>query len=170
MVCAVYPAADMTPTISKQSSNLNILKFFMTSNKVTRFINSYLFVIWLLSIQKTVLDCNGIHNFTQVCHTSPRLLPYRNCYSFNCFLEAHALQITNYKSFYIFSYFRTEVKLESLEDAVVLEDYADDLLSDKHGCPAYVSPEILRSNTQYSGRSADMWGLGVMLYTMLVGR
>jgi len=65
---------------------------------------------------------------------------------------------------------RTEVKLESLEDAVVLEDYADDLLSDKHGCPAYVSPEILKSNTQYSGRAADMWGLGVMLYTMLVGR
>jgi len=65
---------------------------------------------------------------------------------------------------------RTEVKLESLEDSVVLEDYADDLLTDKHGCPAYVSPEILRSNTQYSGRSADMWGLGVMLYTMLVGR
>jgi len=65
---------------------------------------------------------------------------------------------------------RTEVKLESLEDAVVLEDYADDLLSDKHGCPAYVSPEILRSNTVYSGRMADMWGLGVMLYTMLVGR
>ena len=53
---------------------------------------------------------------------------------------------------------------------MVLEDYADDLLTDKHGCPAYVSPEILRSNTQYSGRSADMWGLGVMLYTMLVGR
>ena len=67
-------------------------------------------------------------------------------------------------------FFRTEVKLESLEDAVVLEDFADDLLSDKHGCPAYVSPEILRSNTQYSGRAADMWGLGVMLYTMLVGR
>ena len=62
------------------------------------------------------------------------------------------------------------MKLESLEDAVVLEDFDDDLLSDKHGCPAYVSPEILRSNTQYSGRSADMWGLGVMLYTMLVGR
>jgi len=65
---------------------------------------------------------------------------------------------------------RTELKLESLEDAVVLEDPQDDILSDKHGCPAYVSPEILKSNTQYSGRAADMWGLGVMLYTMLVGR
>lgn len=65
---------------------------------------------------------------------------------------------------------RTELKLESLEDAVVLESVEEDILSDKHGCPAYVSPEILKSNTQYSGRAADMWGLGVMLYTMLVGR
>eukprot|EP00094_Tigriopus_californicus_P008767 TCALIF_08452-PA protein Name:"Similar to TRIB2 Tribbles homolog 2 (Bos taurus)" AED:0.17 eAED:0.17 QI:0/0.75/0.6/1/0.25/0.4/5/1193/487 len=65
---------------------------------------------------------------------------------------------------------RLDLKLESLEDAVVLEDHADDFLSDKHGCPAYVSPEILRCNTRYSGRAADMWGLGVMLYTMLVGR
>ncbi len=40
--------------------------------------------------------------------------------------------------------FRTELKLESLEDAVVLEDPQDDILSDKHGCPAYVSPEILK--------------------------
>ena len=52
----------------------------------------------------------------------------------------------------------------------MLENQSDDLLSDKHGCPAYVSPEILRCNTQYSGRCADMWGLGVMLYTMMVGR
>ena len=79
------------------------------------------------------------------------------------------LTMRNIKTDLVFC-FRTEVKLESLEDAVVLEDYADDLLSDKHGCPAYVPPEILRSNTQYSGRAADMWGLGVMLYTMLVGR
>jgi serine/threonine protein kinase len=72
---------------------------------------------------------------------------------------------------FIFSFIfcRTTLRLESLEDAVVLES-EDDLLSDKHGCPAYVSPEILRTNSQYSGRAADMWGLGVMLYTMLVGR
>ena len=68
------------------------------------------------------------------------------------------------------SFFRTELKLESLEDAIVLDDKSQDLLSDKHGCPAYVSPEILMSHSQYSGRAADMWGLGVMLYTMLVGR
>ncbi len=65
--------------------------------------------------------------------------------------------------------FRTTLRLESLEDAVVL-DTEDDMLSDKHGCPAYVSPEILKTNSLYSGRAADMWGLGVMLYTMLVGR
>lgn len=45
----------------------------------------------------------------------------------------------------------------------------EDMLEDKHGCPAYVAPEILTSSS-YSGRAADMWGLGVMLYTMLVGR
>ena len=71
---------------------------------------------------------------------------------------------------YVTYIYRTTLKLESLEDAVVLENDEHDLLSDKHGCPAYVSPEILRRDALYSGRAADMWGLGVMLYTMLVGR
>uniref|UniRef100_A0A4D5R9F4 Tribbles-like protein 2 n=1 Tax=Scolopendra viridis TaxID=118503 RepID=A0A4D5R9F4_SCOVI len=64
---------------------------------------------------------------------------------------------------------RTQLKLESLEDAVILDD-DDDSLCDKHGCPAYVSPEILTSSNQYSGCAADMWSMGVMLYTILVGR
>ncbi|KAK7073691.1 Tribbles 2, partial [Halocaridina rubra] len=59
------------------------------------------------------------------------------------------------------------LSLESLEDSVLVGD--EDWLQDKHGCPAYVAPEILTSSS-YSGKAADMWGLGVMLYTMLVGR
>ncbi|XP_069742432.1 tribbles homolog 2-like isoform X4 [Narcine bancroftii] len=44
---------------------------------------------------------------------------------------------------------RTQVKLESLEDACILNS-ENDALSDKHGCPAYVSPEILNTNGSYS--------------------
>lgn len=63
---------------------------------------------------------------------------------------------------------RTELKLETLDDAVVVEE--DDWLNDRHGCPAYVSPEILITTGYYSGRAADCWSLGIMLYAMLVGR
>ena len=65
---------------------------------------------------------------------------------------------------------RLELKLEGLEDAYVLEDECNDAMADKHGCPAYVSPEILQVAQPYSGKAADIWSLGVMLYTMLIGR
>lgn len=73
---------------------------------------------------------------------------------------------------FVLSFFvspRSLVKLESLEDTYILDGH-DDSLSDKHGCPAYVSPEILNANGCYSGKAADVWSLGVMLYTILVGR
>ena len=67
---------------------------------------------------------------------------------------------------------RSILKLMSLDDAVALEwPFDDDRLSDKHGCPAYASPEIVHpSQEPYSGRAADVWSLGVILYTMLVGK
>lgn len=58
--------------------------------------------------------------------------------------------------------------LENLEDAFVLTG-PDDSLWDKHACPAYVGPEILSSRASYSGKAADVWSLGVALFTMLVG-
>ncbi|KAB1262835.1 Tribbles-like protein 3 [Camelus dromedarius] len=62
----------------------------------------------------------------------------------------------------------TKVVLENLEDACVLTG-SDDSLCDKHACPAYVGPEILSSRASYSGKAADVWSLGVALFTMLAG-
>jgi len=71
---------------------------------------------------------------------------------------------------------QTKVVLD-VSQAVLLEDADNDLLQQKHGCPAYVSPEILdfsagQAGTKagYSGRQADMWSVGIMIYTMLAGR
>uniref|UniRef100_A0A1A8DNZ1 Tribbles homolog 3 n=3 Tax=Nothobranchius TaxID=28779 RepID=A0A1A8DNZ1_NOTKA len=68
--------------------------------------------------------------------------------------------------------YRTRLALLGLNDSVLLHgNLDDDSLMDRHGCPAYVGPELLTNgNRCYSGRAADIWSLGVSLYTMLIGR
>ena len=57
----------------------------------------------------------------------------------------------------IFFLGRTSLSLHYLDDAQLMD--ASGLFSDRHGCPTYVCPE----------RAADLWSLGVIIYTLLVG-
>lgn len=73
---------------------------------------------------------------------------------------------------YFFYFCRHEICLESLEDSAVFVNTENDNLEDKYGCVNYISPEKAESfatNKKYPGKVTDAWGLGVILYTMLVG-
>lgn len=67
---------------------------------------------------------------------------------------------------------RTKIGLANLEDCLLLdEDAENDLIKSQQGCPAYVSPEVLNPcQISYSGKLSDSWSLGIILYTLLVGR
>ena len=56
--------------------------------------------------------------------------------------------------------------MRDLDDARLQE--GSDEVTDRHGCPAYISPEMLQAGS-YSGKAADLWSLGIILYTLLVG-
>lgn len=67
-----------------------------------------------------------------------------------------------------FFIFRTELALCTLKDVYIIEK--DDIISGMHSCPVYISPESLQPGSLYSGKASNVWILGVMLYTILVGR
>lgn len=60
-----------------------------------------------------------------------------------------------------------KIYLSGFRYAEVLQN-ANQLLTDRRGSPAYVSPEMLQSK-MYSGQCADIWSLGVVLFVMLCG-
>ncbi|XP_077430466.1 tribbles homolog 3-like [Vanacampus margaritifer] len=89
----------------------------------------------------------------------------------HCHRSGVVLRDVKLRRFVFTDRFRTRVALLGLGDCVVLQRGESDSLSDRHGCPAYVGPELLASGkASYSGRAADVWSLGVSLYTMLMGR
>lgn len=45
---------------------------------------------------------------------------------------------------------------------------SDEIITEQCGTPAYIAPEIISKNG-YSGYSADIWSLGVLLYAMVMG-
>ncbi|XP_060631849.2 tribbles homolog 1 [Anolis sagrei] len=119
-------------------------------------------------------DFGDMHSYVRSCKRLPeqeaaRLFKQIVSAVAHCHQSAIVLGDLKLRKFVFSSEERTQLRLESLEDTHIIKG-EDDALSDKHGCPAYVSPEILNTTGTYSGKSADVWSLGVMLYTLLVGR
>ncbi|XP_076864682.1 tribbles homolog 1 [Brachyhypopomus gauderio] len=119
-------------------------------------------------------DYGDMHTFVKSCkrlpeHQAARLFHQVASAVAHCHQAGIVLGDLKLRKFVFSDEKRTHVKLEGLEDCRILPG-EDDTVSDTHGCPAYVSPEILSGAGSYSGKQADAWSLGVMLYTMLVGR
>ncbi|XP_061462605.1 tribbles homolog 1 [Rhineura floridana] len=119
-------------------------------------------------------DFGDMHSYVRSCKRLPeqeaaRLFKQIVSAVAHCHQSAIVLGDLKLRKFVFSSEERMHLRLESLEDTHIIKG-EDDALSDKHGCPAYVSPEILNTTGTYSGKLADVWSLGVMLYTLLVGR
>lgn len=97
--------------------------------------------------------------FRQICET------VQICHRYGVVLRDLKL-----RKFYFNDHTRTKIQYESLEGSVILDSPADDRLNEKIGCPLYVAPELITTTSSYNGKPADMWALGVILYTMLVGK
>ncbi|XP_037939930.1 tribbles [Teleopsis dalmanni] len=112
-----------------------------------------------------------IRNKRRLSETEARLLFHQICQTvLLCHRNGVILRDLKLKRFYFIDEEKTKLQYESLEGSMILNDITNDSLCDKIGCPLYTAPELLCSNQTYKGKPADMWSLGVILYTMLLGQ
>ncbi|XP_013119293.2 tribbles [Stomoxys calcitrans] len=106
----------------------------------------------------------------RLCETEARSLFHQICETvLICHRNGIILRDLKLRRFFFIDKARTKLQYESLEGSMILENPHDDTLSEKIGCPLYTAPELLCPAPNYRGKPADMWALGVILYTMLVG-
>ncbi|XP_034105695.1 tribbles [Drosophila albomicans] len=111
-----------------------------------------------------------IRHEKRLCESEARAIFHQICQTVQvCHRNGIILRDLKLKRFYFIDEARTKLQYESLEGSMIL-DGDDDTLSDKIGCPLYTAPELLCPQPTYQGKPADMWSLGVILYTMLVGQ
>ncbi|XP_075160821.1 tribbles pseudokinase 2 [Haematobia irritans] len=106
----------------------------------------------------------------RLCETEARSLFHQICETvLVCHRNGIILRDLKLRRFFFIDEARTKLQYESLEGSMILDNPDDDTLSEKIGCPLYTAPELLCPSPHYKGKPADMWALGVILYTMLVG-
>ncbi|XP_017468592.1 PREDICTED: CBL-interacting protein kinase 9 [Rhagoletis zephyria] len=112
-----------------------------------------------------------IRNKRRLCEKEARALFHQIAETVRlCHRKGIILRDLKLKRFFFIDEARTKIQYESLEGSMILDNPSNDTLSDKIGCPLYTAPELLCPNPTYFGKPADMWSLGVILYTMLVGQ